>query len=1170
VALDLGDESVFILGAGLEPAITTQHPIHGSSRAEARNAPLNRGKIWSTNCQEVALKVFLAGRVAVEANGLRIDEERFPGRQGRLVFAYLVAEEGRPVPHDELAEAVWGDTPPATWEKALSVVVSKLRALLAQHDADGGRVLTGAFGCYRVNLPAGTWIDVVAAVDGVGEAEAALAAGDPEQAKGLAGRAASLARRPFLPGEKGTWVEAKRRELADVLRRALGCLSEACLRLGHDAEAARWAEETIALEPYREAGYRRLMAAHAAAGNPAEGLRVYESCRRLLSEELGAYPSPETEAIYRELLGGSAAAVRAASPKPRQAAVVESESEQQAQAVMPVRRFRGPGMLIGIGAAVLMAAAIAVAVTQLTDRGHRTLHLVAANSLVALDSGTNRLVADIGVGAGPTGVAVDEGAVWVANRDDHTVSRIDLRTKTVRQTVRVGGGPTAVAVGAGAVWVANGLDGTVSRIDPKTNEVVETIRVGNTPTAIAFGDGAVWVANADDRTVSRIDPASGHVLLTLPVDAPAPGIAVGGGAVWLTDPIGNALVRLDTRTHTVTRVNVGSGPTAVAFGGGAVWTANNLDGTVSRVDADHGVVTDTVQVGVAPNGIAVTRDAVWVTDEAAGTLVRLNPRSHEATRRQLGGRPEGLTIADGSLWVAVQAAGAGHRGGTLRLLLSDWFDSIDPARAYTPQSWLLMSVTGDGLVGFKRVGGVDGHTLVPDLATALPVATDGGRMYAFRLREGLRFSNGRRVNASDVRYTFERLFKARTPLPDVYQGIIGGRACRNRPRGCDLSRGIVSDNASRMVTFHLRAPDPEFLDKLALPLATIVPAGTPAVGEHPLAGTGPYRIERYVPKRLLRLVRNPHFRVWSRAAQPDGNPDAIEFRFSSDEGEQVTAVERGRADWRLVPDNRLEEVRTRYAAQVHITPLALTVFVRLNTTQPPFDSVLARRALNYALDRARIVELVGGSDLAAPTCQILPPNFPGYRPYCPYAVGLSRGHSSSAPNLARARELVKRSGTSGMRVDLIVGPGKNVYTAGAAVVAATLRQLGYRVVISRFRTWEAFFAAYRRQPHRVDAATFGWLQDYPAASVFIVGLFSCNSYFCDRAFEGRMQRALALQARDPVAANEQWARLERELVDRAVLVPLVIPKQIDFVSRRVGNYQHHPVLGVLISQLWVR
>ena len=106
------------------------------------------------------MRVFLAGRVAIEAGEVHIDEHRFPGRQGRLVFAYLVLEQGRPVPHEELAEALWGEAPPAAWKKALTVLVSKIRGLLAECGIDGEKALTSAFGCYRLDLPADTWVDV--------------------------------------------------------------------------------------------------------------------------------------------------------------------------------------------------------------------------------------------------------------------------------------------------------------------------------------------------------------------------------------------------------------------------------------------------------------------------------------------------------------------------------------------------------------------------------------------------------------------------------------------------------------------------------------------------------------------------------------------------------------------------------------------------------------------------------------------------------------------------------------------------------------------------------------------------------------------------------------------------------------------------------------------------
>lgn len=298
------------------------------------------------------------GRVAIETDRVVVDESRFPGRQGRLLFAYLAAEQGRPVPRDELVEALWGASPPATWDKALSVLASKLRSLLADCGLDGPAVLTSAFGCYRLELPAESWVDVVAAAEAAREAEAALASGEVEDARTAAAVSESLLRKPFLPGEEGAWVEEKRRELVDLRVRALAVLAEASLGSGDALAAAKWAEQAIALEPFRETGYRRLMGAHAAAGNRAEALRVYERCRRLLSEELGAYPSPETESIYRELLeipsaqgsGSDAAPAPIPSPLSRR---------------RPPRRRR---VLLSVGG-LFLAASFAVAWVQLDEGG---------------------------------------------------------------------------------------------------------------------------------------------------------------------------------------------------------------------------------------------------------------------------------------------------------------------------------------------------------------------------------------------------------------------------------------------------------------------------------------------------------------------------------------------------------------------------------------------------------------------------------------------------------------------------------------------------------------------------------------------------------------------------------------------------------------------------------
>ncbi len=247
----------------------------------------------------------MTDRLAIEANGVRLDEQRFPGRQGRILFAYLAVQHGRSVPRDELAELLWGEDLPATWEKALRVLTTKLRALLEECGIDGASMLRSAFGCYQLTLPADTWIDLDAAVTALERGEAALAGRELDEARAQASAAAELARRVFLPGEDGRWVEDQRRELRDVLVRALECLRDAALAEGEFGNAVRYAAEITALEPFRETSYRALMQAHVAAGNPAEALRVYERCRRFLADELGAYPSPESKAVYLEILRNS-------------------------------------------------------------------------------------------------------------------------------------------------------------------------------------------------------------------------------------------------------------------------------------------------------------------------------------------------------------------------------------------------------------------------------------------------------------------------------------------------------------------------------------------------------------------------------------------------------------------------------------------------------------------------------------------------------------------------------------------------------------------------------------------------------------------------------------------------------------------------------------------------
>ncbi len=250
-----------------------------------------------------ALRIYLTGTVCAESAERVWNESWFPSRQARLLFVYLVCQRARPVPREELAEVLWPDATPPAWESGLRALLSKLRQFLSRLDVSTGRpLISSQFGCYQIYLPPGTWVDLEDARHSIDEAEGALRSGNSRSAWGPANVALAIGRRPFLPGEDGDWAEGKRRELRDLQIRAMDCYAEIGLRTGEATLTVQMAGEAVMLEPFRERGYQQLMQAHVRLGNRAEALQVYQRCRELLSRELGIDPSPETEALYLEIL----------------------------------------------------------------------------------------------------------------------------------------------------------------------------------------------------------------------------------------------------------------------------------------------------------------------------------------------------------------------------------------------------------------------------------------------------------------------------------------------------------------------------------------------------------------------------------------------------------------------------------------------------------------------------------------------------------------------------------------------------------------------------------------------------------------------------------------------------------------------------------------------------
>jgi len=775
----------------------------------------------------------------------------------------------------------------------------------------------------------------------------------------------------------------------------------------------------------------------------------------------------------------------------------------------------------------------------------------------------------IAVGAAPSGIAAGAGAVWVANTDaiPGSVSRIDPQTRTVRQEISVGEGPSGIAVGGGAVWVANGLDGTVSRIDPGSNQVVKVIRAGAGPSAVAWGAGAVWVTNAVDGTVSRIDPSSWRVTRTIPVAIGASAVAVGFGRVWIASSSAGTVTPLDPTTgEPGDPVNVGLAPDALAVGGDVIWVANHDNGTVMTIDPRTSAVTNTIAVGRDPVAIAVGSGSVWVANAGDGTLSRVDPtRPAVVGTTALGNQPRGLAVSTDGLFVAVRSSGSEHRGGVLRVSTPFFIsDTMDPALSY---NWQVTSVTHDGLLGFRRVGGVQGLEVVPDLAVSLATPTDGGRTYTYRLRRGVRYSNGRPVEVGDFRRALERVLRLRSAGAGYYAGIVGANACLAKPTTCDLSQGILSDPASRTVTFHLTEPDGDFETKLALEFAAAVPGDTPfrdLGGRVP--GTGPYRISRWAPGRSVTLTRNVQFRQWSSDAQPRGFTDTITVRIVGDFRKRVRDVERKRVDATTMlvggSKEQLADLASRYPSRLVATTSTSTDYMFMNTRARPFDDVQVRRAVNLAIDRERLAEQLG-TILHDPTCRILPPNFRAYHPTCPYAGGL-----------AAARRLVAQSGTSGSLVVVWV-PAPAVEVGRYFV--SLLNELRFRASLKLVDPGGYFPAVGNPAAH--PQIGFGsWASDYPAPNGFFQPLFDCASgpgtnlaRFCDPIVEHRLKAAAALQAQNEAAATLAWQKAEAAILNAAPIVPVGNSRNVDFLSKRFGNYEFSPQQGgFLLDQAWVR
>jgi YVTN family beta-propeller protein len=1083
------------------------------------------------------------------------------GRKQRTLLAVLVLHRNELVARDHLVDALWGRRPPRSAAESLDTYVYRLRKLVG-HDR-----LAREAGGYRLHVEPGE-LDADEFEGLVASASAAAENGDYDAAlRDLTG-ALALWRGPawgdLLDGEA---LQADAQRLEELRLSALESRFEAELALGHGAELTPELERLVDEHPLRERLLASLMLALYRAGRQTDALDVFQTARRRLVDELGIEPGPELHELQRRIL-------------------------EHAPTLGPPRwlpPLSGPRRARSLAVVALGALAALIVGVFAGGTGRGPSLALGVSGIVSVDAAPERLASATPLAGNPGSVTAGGDSVWVADPVAERVYQVDPESGSVIDRIPVGAEPGSIASGDGAVWVVSTVGSTVTRIDPSTDTAAPPIDLpGANPDAIAYGAGRVWVADSVDRELFEIDPATDALERTWQLDLQPSAITTGDGAVWVAG-YGNATVeKLDlTSGRVIARVRVGDGPAALAFGSGSLWVANSLDSTVSRIDPSTLDVKATIPVGSGPTAVAYRGGTVWVANQYSATVSRIDPRAARVVGSVgVPGDPTSLTVSGARVWIGVAADSGSHRGGTLVIVTPGQLTSssptalvsVDPASYNVANNPQFTGLAYDSLVNFQQSPGADGLRLVPDLAVSLPTPSDGGATFAFRIRPGIRYSNGQPLRAQDFRRAFERLFRVGSPGASLFEGIVGAGACMRKPRKCNLSQGIVTNDTAGAVTFHLSAPDPDFLLELTeFAFAAPIPPGTPdhETGQNTVPGTGPYEIAS-VSDTEVRFVRNPFFREWSHAAQPEGNPDSIVWRSVPTAQAGVTAIERGRADWLFgqIPAAQYDQLKLQDPAELHSNPEFAVEFVPLNTHLAPFNDVRVRQALNYAINRATIAKLNGGPSFATPTCQLIAPGLPGYRRYCPYALHPRADGAWSAPDMKRARQLVAQSGTRGERIDLWGSPdgGGFVPPTVPEYLAGVLRALGYRVHLHLVPTASLTEAMHRSFQLSADG---DWVAAYPYPSSYVPSFVSCdggtsNGYYCNPSLDREMQKAGMLELSDPREASALWESIDRQLTDNAVWVPTVTQRDIEITSSRLRNYQYNPVWGLLADQAWLR
>ncbi len=527
-----------------------------------------------------------------------------------------------------------------------------------------------------------------------------------------------------------------------------------------------------------------------------------------------------------------------------------------------------------------------------------------------------------------------------------------------------------------------------------------------------------------------------------------------------------------------------------------------------------------------------------------------------------------LLTAFACLVSAGKISASGQKGGTLRLSSEGDVDSVDPALAYSGDSWWLEDATCSKLYNYPDKPGPAGSVVTPEVAAGFPRVADNGRTQTIRLTRTYRFHTGARVTAASFVAAFNRDASPALQSPAVPAGylddIVGANAVV-----LGKARRITGVKALDRYTLQVRTTSPikDLPARLTTPFFCPISSQTPLHAiDNPL-GSGPYYLASRVANRAMVLERNPAYRG-SRPAK------VARVDWTIGEGDEACrqAVIRDQLDYCVTrgfgpaADRALATTYgvNRKNGQYFFHPLLQTFYFAFNHDRRAFKSpaqIPLKQAINWAIDRRAMVDAVsflGGKR----TDQILPPALA--RPASIYPRG-----GVTASSLTKARSLLARARFRPSKL-VLYAPAERFFPSWAQIFQFDLKRLGIDVEVKYF----PFSAVSQRAGVRgapFDVALNGWIADYADGASFFGPLLAGDnitragnenySYFDRPRYNREIERISRLTGE---ARRRAWADLDVEMMRHdPPWAPVMNNASREFVSRSAGCYLYRPVIGRL-------